>query len=1002
MKVVDRARLWFREGNSDKVYEVDLVEVATEQYVVNFRYGRRGSALRDGTKTPLPLPLPKARVVFDSIVAEKKKGGYQATEVADAGAAPVAATARSAEATDARTARELLADLARGPRSARPLHLVVRKVGELGLSEAEPLLLELLASGAPPKGTKPEVFRHFLIAALARCGGSRALSPLKAIAESPKSPRHLADVARLALGLIGGESERRALLENVPKSLRPEHLPQVEACLRELEGLVVERPAQAHAAIFGLYAATPPLDPTSSEAVRAARSVVLGAVRVARLSGQELSILRSLNWAAEIRRDGELFARLARRFEATQHDASPDTLSYFRRRSARALRRLASISSPDYVKMASELLLQYDESHAGEIHETEWGKWDAFARYHALNDIIYGNSPRYEPGRSKKAIWRCKGSYRPGEPPPANREEAYVELWDEAPAALWRLATSRAASVVIQFATRALRDNREYLAEVSDEALATALAEAQRPMQLLAFDVVRERTPTLMLARGALSANIEAADEWVVSWVEKDLSVLTREPELLALLITAKGERARRAVPGLTRALVLDSERSRVLVSCAIAILMQLPDEPGASDRALTASSFLLQHASKALDELSLSVARDLLAHAVEGVAELGAQIVLRRSRSGTLGDGLLDGLLASRHAQVRSVGARVVAETPLSVMKNEPDLLAHLMLSPNQELREGTRSLLAELAKQYPDVATTVATRLLDALLAAQPPGVPAHVVSVLRHELAERLPRRDVASVLALVGALSPHAREAGGLLVAKLDPDEVELEVVVRLASHEILLVRQGAWALARAAQARFRVAPVALARLCDARWDDSRAFAFEFVRSFPPADLVPDLAIAICDSPLPLVQQFGQSLLLEHFRDEHAARYLLRLSEHPSSNIQLLVSGLLDRFGRGNLVLLEQLVPCLITILSQVNRGGVAKQRVLDFLRKEAVASPEAAALLSPLLERQSLTRAVSHRGPLIATMVDVSQRYPDVAVPLVSPPVPVQTRGSRGV
>jgi hypothetical protein len=204
------------------------------------------------------------------------------------------------------------------------------------------------------------------------------------------------------------------------------------------------------------------------------------------------------------------------------------------------------------------------------------------------------------------------------------------------------------------------------------------------------------------------------------------------------------------------------------------------------------------------------------------------------------------------------------------------------------------------------------------------------------------------------------------------------------------------------LARAARARFRVAPIALARLCDARWNDSRDFAFGFVRSFAAEDLVPDVAIAICDSAQPLVQQFGQALLLEHFREEHAARYLLRLSEHPSGNIQLLVTGLLERFGRGNLELLQQLVPCLTTILSQVNRGGVAKQRVLDFLRKEAIASAPAAALLSPLLERQSLTRAVSHRAPLIATMVDLHERYPEVPVPIISVSVPVQARGNRGV
>ena len=76
MRVIEQARLWFREGTSDKLYEVDLVEVATGQYVVNFRFGRRGTALKDGTKTPLPLALDRARAVYQKLVDEFTQSEY--------------------------------------------------------------------------------------------------------------------------------------------------------------------------------------------------------------------------------------------------------------------------------------------------------------------------------------------------------------------------------------------------------------------------------------------------------------------------------------------------------------------------------------------------------------------------------------------------------------------------------------------------------------------------------------------------------------------------------------------------------------------------------------------------------------------------------------------------------------------------------------------------------------------------------------------------------------
>ena len=50
--VVQETSLWFKEGSSDKVYNVVIEEVqGSGMYVVNFSYGRRGNALQTGTKT---------------------------------------------------------------------------------------------------------------------------------------------------------------------------------------------------------------------------------------------------------------------------------------------------------------------------------------------------------------------------------------------------------------------------------------------------------------------------------------------------------------------------------------------------------------------------------------------------------------------------------------------------------------------------------------------------------------------------------------------------------------------------------------------------------------------------------------------------------------------------------------------------------------------------------------------------------------------------------------
>ncbi|HWU90519.1 MAG TPA: hypothetical protein VN253_24810, partial [Kofleriaceae bacterium] len=358
----------------------------------------------------------------------------------------------------------------------------------------------------------------------------------------------------------------------------------------------------------------------------------------------------------------------------------------------------------------------------------------------------------------------------------------------------------------------------------------------------------------------------------------------------------------------------------------------------------------------------------------------------------------LLEALLASPHPSVRVLGGRLLAQTPVEIAKDDLDALELFATSANRELREGTRTLLGQLAVRFPDTARALADRLVDGLLRPQPEGVPAHIVSLLRAELAPALPRKPAPTILRLVGALSPHAREAGGLLLSQLSPDDLGLDDIARLASHEIRSIREGARHLAQRSVNRYRLAPVAVSRLVDSPWEDTREFALAFIRGELAGALTADAIIAICDSIRPEVQALGKALLHERWQAADAGRYLVRLAEHPSTNLQLLVSGLLEHVG-GDLDRLRTVAPYLVTVLSQVNRGRVAKQRVISLLRREAARSAEAAALLVPILDRQSATIAITQKHPLIAALVDVHVTHPDVAVPItITPPAPHRAAG----
>jgi len=72
---MEHLTLYYRQGSSDKVYQASL-EPADGGHVVRFAYGRRGTTLQTGTKTPSPLAYDEAKRIYDQLIAEKTAKGY--------------------------------------------------------------------------------------------------------------------------------------------------------------------------------------------------------------------------------------------------------------------------------------------------------------------------------------------------------------------------------------------------------------------------------------------------------------------------------------------------------------------------------------------------------------------------------------------------------------------------------------------------------------------------------------------------------------------------------------------------------------------------------------------------------------------------------------------------------------------------------------------------------------------------------------------------------------
>ena len=68
--------LYFREGNSDKVYQCAIEPAGDGRFAVTFAYGRRGGTLNTGCKTTSPVDYDEAKRIYDKLVREKTAKGY--------------------------------------------------------------------------------------------------------------------------------------------------------------------------------------------------------------------------------------------------------------------------------------------------------------------------------------------------------------------------------------------------------------------------------------------------------------------------------------------------------------------------------------------------------------------------------------------------------------------------------------------------------------------------------------------------------------------------------------------------------------------------------------------------------------------------------------------------------------------------------------------------------------------------------------------------------------
>ena len=439
--------------------------------------------------------------------------------------------------------------------------------------------------------------------------------------------------------------------------------------------------------------------------------------------------------------------------------------------------------------------------------------------------------------------------------------------------------------------------------------------------------------------------------------------------------------------------MILTTDRAQILIGRIIAGLLALtPEQMEISENVtqILANCFQVQ-----LRSINLEVILDLLRHPLASLQTMGAQILLNRQTPAIeLPAGLIDALIESPVDAVRSIGVQLFGQLPDELLVERLELILSFVTHEIPAMRQAIVPCLRRLAV-YPEFLTQLVDRLLPILLASELlPGLHSFISELLQTELPNWMEVANESIAWMLLSSSAPAAQElAGKLLQTNSDRWAATLstERIAALTHHEILAVRKSGWKILNTILPRLRQSTedlLAATLVMTSKWEDARQYGFTlFGEILQPSELSPAVVISICDSNRDDVRRFGRDLVAKCFQDKDGLEYLLKFSEHPTTDMQLFASQYLENYAAGNPTRLAELTPYFGRVLAQVNRARVAKERIFNFLAAEAMQSVEAAQLVAEVLTRQSGSIAMGEKARSIETLLKIHQRYPELAVPI---------------
>lgn len=1004
MKLIKQIKLYFQEGTSDKVYEIDLCE-SGDGFLVNFRYGKRGATLKEGTKTIFPVDLQEANKVFDSLEKEKRSKGYS-TE-----GEPMSVVNKPAQGSkDNERRKKAILKILKNALDVDepenwPMSRVFWRAGELNIHESIPFIQKLADQS-------DNISVYSAVWAIGKCGNASSISFLKSLQQKQDYPQYLKEIISEALFRISDSSERKTDNESI-LSMLPEHIKKLfqeedySGLEVQLKELLFKTQSTSNEYLSILYR----LSHDNSEL----KKILSGIINNAPLTYNYFKHIRHIFKMAEMWEDYETFGIVAKNID--KHSPNPSsekrsftnkTKRYLSARVLRSLRRLGEANPSSYKEMACGVLLAFDDSKdsRGSYHRSSYTYtynkqtkrhdvtetktyFETNAVYNAFNFILFQNSPRYTLGPSG---WQCVAPFIPGNEAPSQREEAFPELWNNAPKEIIILLSISRALQVHEFALKIFKSNPEFANQLTTENIVdflnAAFAITRQTGLEEALKVYNKANPDMQLLLGMLQSPLQEASEQALQWIEEQKQVFINNSEFITELIFNRNPSIQNKVRSLLISANIPNEQAEIIIGKILATIINT-EVKSEDDKQFVAHAgqALLDVFKNQLDFIGTDVIKDLLHHKTSEVhAIAGSLLVYKKLNPEHIPGDLLQALLKSENEKARAAGIELLGRFPETSLIEKKELLISFCLSPLPDVRNAVKPIIARLTKAYPAFGNELIDLFVPAFLMKETyEGLHQDLLSLLTTELAGNLSVINKNQGLLLLNSKFRSAQLLGAaLLKMTIREEDLSMAELVKISGNPNEEVRKYAWNYYNNNQTKIQENKEEALRIVDSDWEDTRNFAFDYFRNtFKQEDWSAENLITLCDSTRETVQNFGKEMITKSFKSEDGEEYLLKLSQHPDARLQLFTSSYIETYAGGKPDVIEKLKPYFITLLSQVNKGKAAKVRAMEFLRKEALKDESIAHIASEILNRVSGSMAINEKAGCIAALRDIRKKYPSL-------------------